>query len=309
MAEVEADLRERGEPPARPGVLARLRERFAVDGRRRSPACARRVAVGGAVVRAARRRSSPATRSPRSRRTTDARTRRGQRRRADHARRERQPAGARRRWSEGAILRVHGMPTLDSDVRLPGVGPARRRGDLAVAVQRGRGRRRRRGGLRGPRGRRRGDGHARARRRRPGAERATRSSPSRCRRPSLVSGSRWRPVTATPTARPGVSCSNCGRPICPDCMTSTSVGMRCPECARQKTKVKTMGSVTEPTLTYVLIGINVAVALGTFLSGASATGGGGARLVAARRRLGVALRRRAGRVLAHRHRRASCTRG
>lgn len=58
-------------------------------------------------------------------------------------------------------------------------------------------------------------------------------------------------------------------------MTSTSVGMRCPECARQKTKVKTMASVTEPVLTYVLIGINVAVALGAFLSGASATGGGG----------------------------------
>ena len=58
-------------------------------------------------------------------------------------------------------------------------------------------------------------------------------------------------------------------------MTPTSVGMRCPECAGQRTKVKTMGSVTEPTLTYVLIGINVAVALGTFISGASATGGGG----------------------------------
>ena len=78
-----------------------------------------------------------------------------------------------------------------------------------------------------------------------------------------------------PGRETGVSCSNCGRPICPDCMTSTSVGMRCPECAGQRTKVKTMGSVTEPTLTYVLIGINVAVALGAFLSGASATGGGG----------------------------------
>ena len=78
-----------------------------------------------------------------------------------------------------------------------------------------------------------------------------------------------------PDRQTGVSCSNCGRPICPDCMTTTSVGMRCPECAGQRTKVKTMGSVSEPTLTYVLIGINVAVALGTFLSGASATGGGG----------------------------------
>ncbi|HEV2724111.1 MAG TPA: rhomboid family intramembrane serine protease [Thermoleophilaceae bacterium] len=58
-------------------------------------------------------------------------------------------------------------------------------------------------------------------------------------------------------------------------MTATSVGMRCPECSNQKTKVKRMGSVTEPVLTYVLIGINVAIALGTLLSGASATGGGG----------------------------------
>lgn len=58
-------------------------------------------------------------------------------------------------------------------------------------------------------------------------------------------------------------------------MTSTSVGMRCPECARQRTKVKTMGSVTEPVLTYILIGINVVVALGTLLSGASATGDAG----------------------------------
>ena len=30
----------------------------------------------------------------------------------------------------------------------------------------------------------------------------------------------------------GVSCSSCGRPICPDCMTPTPVGMRCPECAQ-----------------------------------------------------------------------------
>ncbi len=59
-------------------------------------------------------------------------------------------------------------------------------------------------------------------------------------------------------------------------MTTTPVGMRCPECARQSTKVRTAASLSgEPTLTYVLIGINVAVALGAFLSGASATGGGG----------------------------------
>jgi membrane associated rhomboid family serine protease len=61
-------------------------------------------------------------------------------------------------------------------------------------------------------------------------------------------------------------------------MTSTSVGMRCPECARQKTSVKRVGAAgigEDPVLTYVLIGINVLVALGAFMSGASATGGGG----------------------------------
>jgi membrane associated rhomboid family serine protease len=81
-----------------------------------------------------------------------------------------------------------------------------------------------------------------------------------------------------PGRETGVSCSNCGRPICPDCMTTTSVGMRCPECASQRTDVRRVGAAgvgEEPILTYVLIGINVAVALGAFMSGASATGGGG----------------------------------
>ena len=72
-----------------------------------------------------------------------------------------------------------------------------------------------------------------------------------------------------------IRCQRCSRPICPDCMTTTSVGMRCPECSRDRTKVRTMGNVTEPTLTYVLIGINVMVALGAVFSGASASGSGG----------------------------------
>ena len=72
-----------------------------------------------------------------------------------------------------------------------------------------------------------------------------------------------------PNRETGVSCSNCGRPICPDCMTSTSVGMRCPECARQgRTRVRTMSSLTvEPTLMWILIGINVLAGIGS-LSGA-----------------------------------------
>jgi membrane associated rhomboid family serine protease len=73
-----------------------------------------------------------------------------------------------------------------------------------------------------------------------------------------------------PNRETGVSCSNCGRPICPDCMTSTPVGMRCPECARRgRTKVRTMRTMTaEPTLTWILIGVNVVAGIGS-LSGAT----------------------------------------
>ena len=39
-----------------------------------------------------------------------------------------------------------------------------------------------------------------------------------------------------PDRETGVSCSSCGRPICPDCMTPTPVGMRCPECTHQRTR-------------------------------------------------------------------------
>src|SRR5438270_1992513 len=66
-----------------------------------------------------------------------------------------------------------------------------------------------------------------------------------------------------PNRETGVSCSSCGRPICPDCMTPTPVGMRCPECARQRTKVTTARTMhAEPTVTYALIAINVFAFLG-----------------------------------------------
>jgi membrane associated rhomboid family serine protease len=76
-----------------------------------------------------------------------------------------------------------------------------------------------------------------------------------------------------PNRETAVSCSNCGRPICPDCMTPSPVGMRCPECSKQRTKV--MRGVGEASLagsapaTLVLIAVNVAVFL------AEVAGGGG----------------------------------
>src|SRR5438045_563372 len=79
-----------------------------------------------------------------------------------------------------------------------------------------------------------------------------------------------------PERETGVSCSSCGRPICPSCMTPTPVGMRCPECSRQRTRVKTTANITRgeaPAVTYILIGICVALQLGQMASGAGATGG------------------------------------
>jgi membrane associated rhomboid family serine protease len=68
-----------------------------------------------------------------------------------------------------------------------------------------------------------------------------------------------------PDRETGVSCSSCGRPICPDCMTPTPVGMRCPECARQKTQVRTMSSVAQTTaqVTTALIVMNAVAFLAT----------------------------------------------
>lgn len=70
-----------------------------------------------------------------------------------------------------------------------------------------------------------------------------------------------------------VSCSSCGRPICPDCMTPTPVGMRCPECASQRTKVVrnptgTPSGFESTPATYVLIAINVIVFLIEIATGA-----------------------------------------
>jgi membrane associated rhomboid family serine protease len=78
-----------------------------------------------------------------------------------------------------------------------------------------------------------------------------------------------------PSRETGVSCSNCGRPICPDCMTSTPVGMRCPECAKQRTRVVRMREMSKvPQVTYALIAINVIVFLaeGSFSIGGQPTG-------------------------------------
>jgi membrane associated rhomboid family serine protease len=56
-------------------------------------------------------------------------------------------------------------------------------------------------------------------------------------------------------------------------MTPTSVGMRCPECASQKTRVvRRAYAGGEPIATYTLIGVNVLAFVATMFSGASVGG-------------------------------------
>jgi membrane associated rhomboid family serine protease len=63
-------------------------------------------------------------------------------------------------------------------------------------------------------------------------------------------------------------------------MTPTPVGMRCPECSRERTKVKTLRTITSttPIVTQALIAINVAVFIAEE-AGGGALGGGGSGTV------------------------------
>src|SRR6516165_6942712 len=79
-----------------------------------------------------------------------------------------------------------------------------------------------------------------------------------------------------PSRETGVACSSCGRPICPDCMTPTSVGMRCPECSRERTKVRTLRRATgRPIATETLIAVNAVAFLAELATGITLGGGGG----------------------------------
>jgi membrane associated rhomboid family serine protease len=86
-----------------------------------------------------------------------------------------------------------------------------------------------------------------------------------------------------PNRETNVACSNCGRPICPDCMTSTPVGMRCPECSRQRTHVRALTpglSSTGTPATFVLIALNVAAFVAEIAAGGSAASfQGGGKLI------------------------------
>ena len=66
-----------------------------------------------------------------------------------------------------------------------------------------------------------------------------------------------------PDRETALSCSNCGRNVCPECMTHAAVGIRCPECSG-KPRVMRRASFTqpnEPWVTRFLIAANVVIFL------------------------------------------------
>ena len=72
-----------------------------------------------------------------------------------------------------------------------------------------------------------------------------------------------------PGTETAVSCSNCGRPICTECMVFASVGIKCPECAGQPAGVKkattrvrqSAGVATGAIVTKALLALNLGIFL------------------------------------------------
>src|SRR5712691_7383497 len=80
----------------------------------------------------------------------------------------------------------------------------------------------------------------------------------------------------------GLSCSDCGRPICTECMTPAPVGLRCPDhsgkpqgLGRVRAAGAGFGGGTVGFLTRILIGINVLVYAAELATGADINGNTG----------------------------------
>jgi len=86
-----------------------------------------------------------------------------------------------------------------------------------------------------------------------------------------------------PDRETGLSCSECGRPICTECMTVAPVGLRCPDHAGGRATpvsfTRTMRGVkagaTQGIVTYTLIAVNVLIYLITVAQGGGINSPGG----------------------------------
>jgi hypothetical protein len=75
------------------------------------------------------------------------------------------------------------------------------------------------------------------------------------------------PVTCAnhPKVETGVSCSNCGKPICPDCMVPAPVGIKCRECARQPRSAR-VRLHADKAVRAVLVALGAGTAMGVVLA-------------------------------------------
>jgi membrane associated rhomboid family serine protease len=89
-----------------------------------------------------------------------------------------------------------------------------------------------------------------------------------------------------PDRETGLSCSECGRPICTDCVTFAPVGLRCPDHAASGNAPKVQRQVqrvvrgarirpTDAIVTRILVGINIVVYLITIAQGSGLNDPGG----------------------------------
>ena len=83
-----------------------------------------------------------------------------------------------------------------------------------------------------------------------------------------------------PRNETAITCSNCGRPICTECMVFAPVGIKCPECAGQPTGTKKAAARAQRTFTVAgtdfivtktLLGLNVLVFLAQVVQSGSIT--------------------------------------
>src|SRR5258707_14865494 len=85
-----------------------------------------------------------------------------------------------------------------------------------------------------------------------------------------------------PDRETGLSCSECGRPICTECMTPTAVGIRCPDHAGKGRRVapprivrRTSSHMLDTPVTKILIAVDVVIYLITVVQGNGLNSPGG----------------------------------
>jgi len=85
-----------------------------------------------------------------------------------------------------------------------------------------------------------------------------------------------------PDRETGLACSECGRPICTECMTPAAVGLRCPDHAGSQRRIRaprivarTSRGATDALVTKTLIAINVGIYLLTAVQGRGLNSPGG----------------------------------